>query len=196
MLRVAMFTFGILREASEHPQMQGFFDRDPHVFAAAEQSDGFIARSGYEGDDGPPIWGEKAYPRFFDGIDDDWTPATLTLWEDLESVIAFAYFGLHDEALKRGREWFKTPAWPTHAAWWVSPDHIPQWIEAKTRHEYLHDHGPSPYAFDLQHPFGPEESPIEVNRELVKAKVVINHQSLEQRAMPGVVAPSSREKAW
>ncbi len=154
MPRVAIFTFGILRQAHGHPQVQGFFDRDPHTFRAAERSDGFIARSGYEDDSGPPNWGAHVYPRFFVGDDDDWTPATLSLWEDLESVVAFAYSGVHAEALRRGPEWFRTPAWPRYVVWCVTETHIPAWTEATKRHEHLHDYGPSPYAFDFQHPFG------------------------------------------
>jgi hypothetical protein len=42
MLRVTVFTFGIIREAPDHPQMQSFFDHDSYVFTAAERSDGFI----------------------------------------------------------------------------------------------------------------------------------------------------------
>ncbi len=171
MARVAFFTFGILREAYGHPQVQGFFDRDPHVFEAVEQCDGFIARAGYEGDSGPPCWGAPMYPRFFTGDVTEGTPATLSLWEDLESVAAFAYAGLHAEALRLGREWFLKPEWPTHAAWWVPDDHLPDWEEAKTRHEYLHDCGPSPGVFDLQHPFGPQGKQIELDQACVQAKV-------------------------
>ncbi len=172
------FTFGILREVYGHPQVQGFFDIDPHVFEAAERSDGFIARAGYEDDPGPPTWGETVYPRFFTGDARDGTPATLSLWVDLESVAAFAYNGLHAEALSQGRAWFRSPEWPTHAAWWVSDDHLPDWLEAKMCHEHLHDNGPSPYAFNLQHPFDAEGKRVGLDHERIRSKANRNASRL------------------
>jgi len=63
MARVAFFTFGILREAQGHPQVQGFFDRVTRTFETAEQSDGFIARSTLDFETGQHSWGEAGAPR-------------------------------------------------------------------------------------------------------------------------------------
>jgi hypothetical protein len=46
--------------------------------------------------------------------------------------------------LRRRKEWFRKPQWPTYVAWWVSDDHVPTWAEAVERCEHLHDHGASP----------------------------------------------------
>ncbi|HKG24044.1 MAG TPA: DUF3291 domain-containing protein, partial [Thermomicrobiales bacterium] len=78
---------------------------------------------------------------------------TLSLWRDLESAVAFAYSGLHAEALRRRRGWFPAPAWPSYAAWWVADDNRPDWREAMRRLEHLHDRGPSTIAFDFRSPF-------------------------------------------
>ena len=40
MARLAVYTFGILHEAWEHPRTQGFVERVPTVFGAAENSSG------------------------------------------------------------------------------------------------------------------------------------------------------------
>jgi len=38
MMNIAFFTFGILREAADHPLMQVFWERSPHNFAVTECS--------------------------------------------------------------------------------------------------------------------------------------------------------------
>ena len=43
--KLAFMTVGILRESVGHEQVQGFVDRIPNVYQAADTSDGFHARS-------------------------------------------------------------------------------------------------------------------------------------------------------
>jgi hypothetical protein len=176
MTKVAFFTFGILQEAQGHPQVKEFFDRVTRNFETAEQSDGFSGRSTFNPETSQHSWGERVSPRFILGGQHDGTraPSTLSLWEDLESVFAFAYSGVHAEALSRRKEWFLKPAWPPYVAWWVPDDHTPDWYEATTRHEHLHDYGPSPYAFDFRRPFGSDGNPIEMDCALVKLKIEKN----------------------
>lgn len=174
MAKVAFFTFGILYDLDGHPQVQGFFDRITRNFETAEQSDGFIDRSRWDPETGHHSWREGVSSRFFREGEHAGTAATLSLWEDLESVFAFAYSGMHAEALCRRKEWFLKPGWPTYVAWWVPDDHTPDWYEAAARHEHLYDHGPSPYAFDFKHPFGPNGKPIEIDRVLTKVKMERN----------------------
>ena len=150
---LALYTFGVFREPAESPKNAGFHARNDAVFASAETSDGFIARSGYPGDPGPQSWGPQVFPRFYVERGDGWTPATLSLWRDIESAMGFAYGGLHREALRQARDWFAAPEWPPYAAWW-EPDGVrPSWTDAARRHEALHDRGPTPFAFDFKTPF-------------------------------------------
>jgi hypothetical protein len=116
MAKLAVFTFGILREAEGHPQVQGFVDRLAHNFETAERSDGFVGRSTLDPDTRQDSWGERVAPRFFREDEHSGAPRTLSVWEDLESVFAFAYSGVHAEALSRCREWFLPPAWPSYVA--------------------------------------------------------------------------------
>ena len=108
MAKVAFFTFGILREAADHPQMQAFWDRIPYNFEAAEQSEGFIDRARHNPDSDHYSWEDPRIPRFcpVDDLGGDRAPWTLSVWEDLESVFAFAYVGVHAEALSHRKEWF------------------------------------------------------------------------------------------
>jgi len=164
-VRIAFYTFGQLLEAADHPAMLGFVARNDRVFSVAERSLGFIARSGYEGEiGGPPSWGPQVYPRFCVATGDADPLATLSLWEDLESVFAFAYTGAHAEALRRRHEWFCAPRWPSYVAWWVTAGHRPDWDEAAGRLERLHGYGPGPRAFDFKRAFGPDGKPAVLDK--------------------------------
>ena len=52
-------------------------------------------------------------PAFFVAEQYPGAPATLSLWDDLESVYAFPYNGRHAEALSKREDWFRKPEWPT-----------------------------------------------------------------------------------
>ena len=171
MSRIVFYTFGILREPFGHPQVQGFFDRAEPAFEQAERSAGFVAR------DREGTWGPYTLPHFVDEQHRAVAAATLSLWADLESVCAFAYRGIHGEAFKKRREWTLKPEWPTYVAWWVEDDHTPTWEEACQRHEYLHDQGPSAYAFNFKQPFDAQGQAVELDRKLLDQRIVANEAS-------------------
>lgn len=168
MPRIAFYTFGILHESFGHPQVQEFFDRLDSVFAQARNSEGYIYR-----DIEPPSV-NRAAPRFYDKSKHAAAPATLSLWKDLESVCAFAYKGLHAEALKIRSEWFVKPEWPTYVAWWVDDHHIPTREEASRKLEHLHDNGPSAAAFNFKQPFDAEGKPVTLNKKILDDRIVTN----------------------
>ena len=165
---VAFATFAIFRAAPGDPQVQGFFDRLPDTFGAADRFEGFVARSMRDPVTLTHTWGDLVHPRFFDPTRHDGVVATLSLWRTLESVNAFAYSGVHGEALRHRLEWFIKPEWPSYAAWWVADDHIPDWYEANQRLEHLHDKGPSPHSFDFRVAFGPGDERLTINRSVVR----------------------------
>lgn len=90
--------------------------------------------------------------------------ATVSLWDDLESVYVFAYYGRHAEALKKRQDWFTKPEWPTYVAWWVGDDQTPTREDAANRLEHLHDQGSTPYAFDFKTPFNADGEPAILDR--------------------------------
>jgi hypothetical protein len=154
--RLAFYTFGIARGPRGSAVMQGFTDRLSAGFAAAEATDGYITRRV----DRPLEFG----PRFYVPATHAGAPQTLSMWTGLSAVYAFAYHGLHAEALRLRREWFIEPQWPTYTAWWVGDDHVPAWSEAAERLEYLHDHGPTPFAFSFKRAFDAAGAPVAVER--------------------------------
>lgn len=165
---LALYTFGQFIEPADDKANDGFRDLNDPVFKVVDQARGLIARSGYVSDPGPKPWGEETYPRFYEERGDGWSPATLSLWEDIESLFAFTYSGLHAKALKRGREWFQEPRWPPLALWWHEGVAFPTWAEGVKRQEYLHDHGASAYAFTFKHPFDPSGNPVKIDTPRVR----------------------------
>ncbi len=167
--RVALYTFGVFKKPADHQVNNGFYALNDPILERVDRAPGMVARSGYAGDPGPESWGPEVYPPFYEERGDGWSPATLSVWTDLESPMAFSYFGLHALALKRGRQWFRKPQWPPYALWWCDHDHTPQWHEAVERHAYLHSHGPTPHAITFKAPFDPQGREIRVDHARVKA---------------------------
>ena len=167
-MRLAIYNFGMFREPADSPSNQGFRDREPANFDAVERAPGFIGRAGYADERDRESWGKQIFPRFYVERGDGGAPSTLSLWADIESLMAFAYSGLHAEALRRSADWFVPKRWPPYVLWWVAEAHRPDWREAVARFERLHDRGPAPEAFNFRSPFDKHGRPTVVDRETVK----------------------------
>lgn len=180
---LALYTFGIFRRPSADPVNDSFHALNDINLAAVEIAEGFVARSGYDGDPGPASWGQHAYPRFYVQHADAHSPSTLSLWRNLEAPFAFAYTGIHAQALARGRDWFlqpvpppQKPAWPPYVLWWVTAGHRPDWQQAVARLEALHDRGATPDAFTWKTPFDAAGQPVSLNREAVRRMTQQNQE--------------------
>ena len=174
MPKLAFYTAGPLHEPRDHPRTKGFLDRVPFVFASAENSNGFVDRAPQRSTGKQDArWGDpRAEPRFVVN-ENDAAPATISLWEDLESVYAFAYYGRHMEAVSKGKEWFRKSEWPFYVAWWVEDDHIPAREEAVAKMEKLHDQGATPDAFDFKTPFDANGDPWRMERDKIKVRAEV-----------------------
>jgi hypothetical protein len=146
--RLAIYNFGLFVAPYDSKAVEGFRLREPVNFAAAESAEGFVGRSGYPGEPGPESWGAQVFPRFIDGSGFATAPSSLSLWDDLESLMGFSYSGVHADALKHARTWQVERRWPALVLWWA--DRRPDWTEAVERFERLHDHGPGPTAFHFK----------------------------------------------
>jgi hypothetical protein len=177
--KLAFMTVGVMREAVGHPQVQGFVDRIGDVYRAADNSDGFHARSIRDVGTWLHSWGEVELPGCFPAAPSkEHVAMTLSLWQDLESVAAFAYHGPHGEALSKRRDWFEKSEFPEYVAWWVPADHAINWKEGNERLEHLHFNGPTAFSFNFAKPFDSEGSAVTLDRELVKAKAATNATTL------------------
>lgn len=152
--KIAFYTFGVMKSPIGDPEVQGFLDRAGAVYAAADGSAGFFERSIRDLNTWEHSWGAVVAPQCApEGVGIDQLAMTLSLWRDLESVAAFAYRGLHAEALSKRTDWFKKGAWPGYVAWWVHEEHRPDWREAALRIDRLHSQGSTPEAFNFRKPF-------------------------------------------
>jgi hypothetical protein len=172
MARLALMTFGITREPLGSPVVQGFLDALADAYREAENSEGFIARASGRDYGRCPfgqtfgLFGEFAAPRFYqrDKFGDNSIGQTLSLWTEISAAHGFAYGGLHKHALAQRLKWFLKPEWPTYVMWWVTNGHVPNWQEASLRLEYIHDHGPTPHAFNFGTAFDVNGCPNPRNR--------------------------------
>lgn len=172
--QLAMYNFGLHVAPYDAPEVQGFLRREPLNFAAAERASGFVARSGYDGEPGPKSWGLQVFPRFIEASGHDSGPSSLSVWADIESLMAFSYAGVHAEALKNARNWNTRNDWPPLVLWWIEAGRRPDWEQAAERLEWLHDHGASPRAFTFKQANGPGGAPLEIDRGRVKALIEAN----------------------
>ncbi|MCA2376652.1 DUF3291 domain-containing protein [Agrobacterium sp. 22-211-1] len=186
-MRVAIYNFGIQIAAYDDPAVAGFARREPLNFMAAERSEGFIGRSGYEGEPGPTSWGVQVFPRFLKENGATSGVSSFSLWRDLESLMAYSYSGVHAEALKHGRNWNTPQKWPPLVLWWVDAADNPLWTDAVRRFEHLHDHGPSPQAFNFKQPFAANGTPVEIDRAEVR-KIAARNAAGQKELLSAVQA--------
>lgn len=181
---LASYNFALPRKDFDDPSFEGFNLREPLNFEAAEQALGFVARSNYESGQNS-AWGEQVFPRFINGTGLESGLSQLSVWRDIEALMAFTYSGVHANALKHSHHWNRERQWPACVLWWVDEDRLPTWSEAVERFEYLHDNGPSDYAFDFKVPFDPDGQPAIIDRSVVKALKAYNARG--QRAQMAAV---------
>jgi len=173
--KLAFLTVGVLHDQVGAPRVQGFVDRIPAVYAAADASDGFQDRSIRDVATWKHSWGEVVPPACYPKLDDEERYAlTLSLWNDLESVAAFAYNGAHAEALSKRKDWFESHKLPGYVAWWVPADHEVGWKEGSERLDHLHAHGSSAFAFNFARPFDAAGNPCRLDRSAMEAKARMN----------------------
>lgn len=165
---LAIYNFGVHTDAYLAGSVQGFSLREAFNFEAASRAVGFVGRSGYAGEPGPESWGAQIFPRFLTEIGRESGVSSLSLWLDIESLMAFTYAGVHADALKHARQWNERQAWPPLVLFWVKAGETPSWSEAVQRFELLADQGPCPDAFSLKSAFTADGDPYVVNRERIK----------------------------
>jgi len=84
MAKLVLYTFGIFQQPRDQEQIKGFNDGNPFVYTSAENSDGFVDRSGnsWERDhaDRETDWRTREVSsRFLTSGEHRDTPATLSL---------------------------------------------------------------------------------------------------------------------
>ena len=171
---LALFTLGVFARPADDPSNDEFHTRNDPIMAAVSAAQGYVAHSGYPDEDGPEVWGDFVFPHFYQEKGDGWTPQTLSLWKDLESAMAFAYHGLHADALRLGSKWLQPPQWPPYVVWWVANTRTPCWQEACDKHLLLHEAGVSPEAFTFKQPYDACGMPVELDARKIQQAAAEN----------------------
>jgi hypothetical protein len=171
MPRLAFLTMVLLKAPRADPSVAGFMERIEGAFGEAETAAGFIDRARVDAATGLYNWGSRGVPSTFpEQQPGDRLVHTLSLWRDLESIVAYAYRGRHGESLRGRRDRCVDPTWPTYVAWWVEADATPTWSEGYERFDVLHRSGPTPAAFDFRSPYAVDGRPAQLARNSARAE--------------------------
>lgn len=135
---VAQFNIARLVAPQGDPRVQPFFDAVARINALAERSPGFVWRLRDEAAD--PAWTafQRTEPRM---------TATLSVWESVEAVQAFAHRTIHSRFFARRAEWFEKLEGPHLVMWPVAPGTRPDMGDALARLARLGAEGEGPEAF-------------------------------------------------
>lgn len=174
--QLAVYTFNQFVAPYQSERIKGFRDAEPGTFAAFEKAEGFISRSGYDGEPGPESWGQQVFPSCWTNSNGDgWAPSTLSLWTTLETLMAATYHGLHGGVLRHGQNWHVSADHiPEYVLWWVEDGRRPDWREAVDRFEDLISHGPTPWAFTFKAAYDPAGQPVKPSATEIKKLAKLN----------------------
>jgi hypothetical protein len=140
-MNIAVHTVGRLKAAPGAPEVAGFVDNVPAVFAVSERSDGFVWR--LDRRTNPDHQAEfEAY------VGDADVAVTLSVWESVEQLKHYVFKTLHGRFYNRKDEWFHPAGEAMFVLWTVPDGHRPTLAEAGERLAHLRSHGPSDHAFD------------------------------------------------
>ncbi|MDX3660371.1 DUF3291 domain-containing protein [Streptomyces sp. ID05-26A] len=136
------------RWAFDHWRMRGFTSRVEAINDLAQEAPGFVWR---------PTSERMTNDMLRLGRDPMREAFNLSVWESVEALWAFAFSGVHLEALKRGRQWFD-PASAFDVLWWVPAGHQPTTGEGLEKLELVKQ-GPTPEGFTFRRRFPAPEHP-------------------------------------
>ncbi len=140
---LAQLNVGRFRLPADHPDNAEFVDNLDHVNAIAESRPGFVWRFTGEGNNALDV----------QAFDDPNVALNMSVWTDLDSLVAFVYHNRdHHEIMRRRREWFEKMDFYL-VLWWIEAGHLPTVSEAIRQLDHLRTHGPTARAFTFASPF-------------------------------------------
>jgi hypothetical protein len=145
---VAQYNIARMRAPIDDPLMRSFVDRLDELNHVADRTPGFVWRHQTEEGNSTSV---RPY-------EDELIIINFSVWEDIESLHAFAYRSDHGPVYAARRRWFEPMEGHTLALWWVAAGHVPDVPEAVERLELLRRVGPSPEAFTFKRRFPPPGS--------------------------------------
>lgn len=141
--QLAQLNIARFRLPAEDPVNADFINALDRVNAIAEQQPGYVWRLQGEGDSAIDVH----------AFDDPNIVVNMSVWEDMETLAAFAYRNEdHRAIMRRRREWFEHLEFYL-VLWWIEAGHRPSVEEAKARLESLRRYGPTAHGFTFKQPF-------------------------------------------
>lgn len=125
------------------PVMEKFIAQLDEVNALAEGSPGFVWR----------LKTDENNATSLNPYNDNRIIVNMSVWESLEHLIQFVYYGRHAEVLRAKRDWFVNFGKPFTAMWYVPAGSFPTVQEAMERLQSLQDKGATAFAFDFKTKF-------------------------------------------
>lgn len=153
----------IVAENISDPVMEKFVAQLDEINALAEASPGFIWR----------LKDESNNATNLNPYNDQRIIVNISVWQSLDDLIKFAYYGRHAEVLRSRREWFVSFGRAYTALWYIPAGKIPTVEEAMIRLKSLQDHGPTPFAFDFKTKFA------------IPAAVIVSQNHNEDTSLSG-----------
>ena len=145
---LAQYNIAWLVAPLDDPRMSGFVANLDRINHLAEVSPGFVWRH-QEAD------GNSTSVRI---RGDDRLLINFSVWEDADSLHAYAFRSNHAEMYRRRTEWFMHEEEPYAVLWWIAAGHEPAVAEAEERLAYLKQHGPTAHAFTFKQRFASDGS--------------------------------------
>jgi hypothetical protein len=143
---LAQINLATLLAPLDSPQLADFVANLDRINALAESSVGFVWRLIEDCRD-PQL--EHPFPES--------VIVNMSVWQDVESLKAFAFKSAHTDIMRRRREWFSKMVKAYTTMWWIPVGHQPTLLEAAERLAYLEIHGSTPYAFTFAKPFAAKD---------------------------------------
>lgn len=140
--QLAQLNIATLLEPLDSPRLADFVANLDRINLLAEQSPGFVWRLKDDMGDATAI------RPFGDNI-----VVNMSVWEDIESLHAYAFRSAHVDVLRRRKEWFENMSEAYAVLWWVPRDHRPTTQEASERLTCLREHGSTVAAFTFRKSF-------------------------------------------
>jgi hypothetical protein len=133
----------------DSPVMADFVRQIPAVNALADATPGFVWRLATEDGDAT---GVRAY-------DDPTVLFNLSVWDSVEALKDFTYRAGHVGVFRDRSRWFKPPAQPHLALWWIPAGHLPSVEEAVERLAFRRSQGDTAAAFSFAKPYSAPDAP-------------------------------------
>lgn len=172
MARIAMLTTGPLLENLDAEKFAEFEKLSGQIFEQFGRAKGAISHTGGISEEASSdLWGKWSVPEIYqEDAKTSYIIQTISIWQDLESMVAFSYHGIHAQGLKRKHEWVQKLSRPNHVIWWINDNHQPTWTEGTTHYDRIVKHGTSAQAFNIKDLYDSQGEPVKLNQTLLKEK--------------------------